>query len=56
MTQFIWRGDDHVIAIDRGVDGTTFVEAKVRPNGTVEIVDMYTLDAEQSLNSPAEKV
>ena len=54
MTQFIWKADDHVIAIDRGIDGTTFVEAKVQPNGTLEIVDIYTLDVEQSLNSPAE--
>lgn len=48
MTQFIWKADDHVIAIDRGADGvTTFVEAKVRPNGAFEIVDVYTLPAEE---------
>ena len=46
MTQFIWKADDHVIAIDRGIDGTTFVEAKVQPNGTLEIVDMYVMPAE----------
>ncbi len=53
MTQFIWKADDHVIAIDRGEDGTTFVEAKVQPNGALEIIDIYVLDAEQSLNPPA---
>lgn len=54
MTEFVWKSDDHVIAIDRGIDGTTFVEAKISARGEVTIVDIYTLDAEQSLNSPAE--
>ena len=54
MTEFVWKADDHVIAIDRGVDGTTFVEARISPRGEVRIVDMYVLEPEQSLNPPAE--
>jgi hypothetical protein len=49
VTQFVWKSDDHVIAIDRGADGTTFVEAKVSPRGEVEIVDVYVLPADGGL-------
>lgn len=57
MTHFIWKSDTHVIAIDRSEDGAAnFIEAKVRPDGSFEIIDFYQLPAEQSLNATGDPV
>lgn len=57
MTQFIWKSDTHVIAIDRSDDGAAnFLEAKVSHDGSFEIIDFYQLPAEQSLNTTGESL
>jgi hypothetical protein len=57
VTEFLWTSNDHVIAIDVEPDGTrTCIEAKVRPCGAFEIVDLYELPPEQSRKSNGQKV
>lgn len=52
--EFIWISDDYVIAIDVDRSGErTCCEAKVHPDGTFEIVGIYTLPPEQSRKTPA---